>query len=300
VAKRLTKEQKAERINTIIYLRDEGKTRKEIAEHLNISFGSLKNLIRSNNISFSIKLNKQCKHCNRMYTTKNKLKEYCSSSCFDKGYNKTKRSRRERKCIQCGEVFSPKSEKTIYCSENCREESRECTRIEKELQLESQRKLKAINRLIKALNKKNSKVKECKYCGEKYFRIKYISGNSYCSDECRKQGLKELRKKYPKSKRTSKDRRWTLNGKADYSINIDKLYERDEGCCHICGERTNLNDYVVTTEGYFIAGNDYPSIDHVIPIAKGGLHQWDNVKLAHRICNSIKKDKLSWNNSPPF
>jgi len=40
----------------------------------------------------------------------------------------------------------------------------------------------------------------------------------------------------------------------------------------------------------FIAGNMYPSIDHVVPLSRGGLHEWGNVKLAHRICNSIKKD----------
>ena len=42
----------------------------------------------------------------------------------------------------------------------------------------------------------------------------------------------------------------------------------------------------------FIAGNKYPSVDHMIPIAKGGTHTWDNVQLAHRYCNSIKSDKF--------
>ena len=39
---------------------------------------------------------------------------------------------------------------------------------------------------------------------------------------------------------------------------------------------------------FFIAGNMYPSIDHVIAVANGGTHEWSNVKLAHRICNSNK------------
>lgn len=42
----------------------------------------------------------------------------------------------------------------------------------------------------------------------------------------------------------------------------------------------------------FIVGYDYPSIDHVIPISKGGTHTWDNVRLAHHHCNSIKKDSI--------
>lgn len=292
MAKRLIEEQRIERINSIIQLRDEGKTRKEIAEHLNISFGSLKNLIRFNNISFSIKLNKQCKYCNKMYTTKNKLKEYCSSNCYDKDYHRTKRSRAERQCKWCGNLFSPKGERRVYCSDGCRKDSIENKGITKEQQLEAERKDKAINKLIKVLNKRIDEFRECKCCNRKYLHIKYLNGTSYCSDECREQGLRVLQKKYPKPKRMSKDKRWTLNGKADYSININKLYERDEGCCHICGGHTDFKDYSETAEGYFIAGNTYPSIDHVIPIAKGGLHQWDNVKLAHRICNSIKNDKL--------
>ena len=48
----------------------------------------------------------------------------------------------------------------------------------------------------------------------------------------------------------------------------------------------------MTEEGYFIAGNSYPSIDHIIPVSRGGTHTWDNVQLAHRYCNSIKSNKL--------
>ena len=40
----------------------------------------------------------------------------------------------------------------------------------------------------------------------------------------------------------------------------------------------------------FIAGNYYPSIDHVIPLSKGGIDTWNNVRLSHRICNSLKSD----------
>ena len=42
----------------------------------------------------------------------------------------------------------------------------------------------------------------------------------------------------------------------------------------------------------FMAGNDYPTIDHIKPISKGGTHTWDNVQLAHFHCNSIKSDKI--------
>lgn len=77
----------------------------------------------------------------------------------------------------------------------------------------------------------------------------------------------------------------------DRDITLDKVFKKNKGRCHICGKECDINDYIVK-DGAFIAGNYYPSIDHVIPLAKGGQHSWDNVKLAHRICNSLKKDSL--------
>lgn len=76
----------------------------------------------------------------------------------------------------------------------------------------------------------------------------------------------------------------------DRDINLQKVYQRDYGICYLCGERCDWNDYIVTDKT-IVTGNRYPSIDHVIPLARGGVHGWNNVRLAHRYCNSIKSDK---------
>ena len=68
--------------------------------------------------------------------------------------------------------------------------------------------------------------------------------------------------------------------------------EKDNNTCYLCGNEVNINDYYIDKKGVFIAGNNYPSIEHVIPLSKGGTHTWDNVKLACRHCNSIKSDKI--------
>jgi 5-methylcytosine-specific restriction endonuclease McrA len=34
------------------------------------------------------------------------------------------------------------------------------------------------------------------------------------------------------------------------------------------------------------------TLDHIIPLAKGGDHTYENIKLAHMICNSYKSDKV--------
>jgi 5-methylcytosine-specific restriction endonuclease McrA len=36
------------------------------------------------------------------------------------------------------------------------------------------------------------------------------------------------------------------------------------------------------------SGPLYPSIDHIVPMSKGGDHVWNNVQVAHIICNSYK------------
>lgn len=76
----------------------------------------------------------------------------------------------------------------------------------------------------------------------------------------------------------------------DKDITLQGLFKRDQGVCHICGLRCLWDDYI-TRDGVVICGEWYPSIDHVIPLAKGGYHSWENVKLAHRRCNTIKSDK---------
>lgn len=36
-----------------------------------------------------------------------------------------------------------------------------------------------------------------------------------------------------------------------------------------------------------------------VPLAKGGTHSWGNVRVAHRICNSIKNDAMPPQSPPP-
>ena len=85
----------------------------------------------------------------------------------------------------------------------------------------------------------------------------------------------------------------SCRGKNKYKKHSNKslklLYKRDKGICHICNKKCDYEDYIYKGDT-FIAGNYYPSVDHVIPINKGGTDNWDNLKLAHRICNTLKSD----------
>lgn len=61
------------------------------------------------------------------------------------------------------------------------------------------------------------------------------------------------------------------------------IYERDKYRCHICGHEVAM----AKRHPHPLA----PTIDHVVPLRRGGTHTMDNVKCAHSLCNCVKSDK---------
>jgi 5-methylcytosine-specific restriction endonuclease McrA len=121
----------------------------------------------------------------------------------------------------------------------------------------------------------------CPVCGETF--ITYKARQITCSPECGRKRA-NIRHTRRNDTRISKDKRID-------KISLDVLFRRDSGVCHICGKQCNWNDYTVT-ETTIIAGNWYPSVDHIVPVSLGGADAWDNVMLAHRICNSIRGNNV--------
>ncbi len=117
----------------------------------------------------------------------------------------------------------------------------------------------------------------CPRCG-----ITFIGSRKYCSKRCARR-MREARKEHT--------RRMRMKAKSD-NISLALLSERDNGVCWICKRKVDPNDYRVRSDGIFIAGRNYPSIDHVVALKNGGTHTWNNVKLAHRICNTRKSAKM--------
>lgn len=118
----------------------------------------------------------------------------------------------------------------------------------------------------------------CEICGRTFITAKG-SHKRTCSSDCSKK-LSNITSSHRKDHR--------LDGtKRDKGITAKALYTRDK-VCWICGKECDPNDYSVRSDGTIICGNNYPSVDHVIPVCEGGLDVWDNVKLAHRRCNSLR------------
>ena len=137
----------------------------------------------------------------------------------------------------------------------------------------------------------------CEICGKPYTvreyvescGIKYARDNGVCSSECKKEKAKRIARISHKDRRDSHRHRARKYGLAfDSSITLKKLVERDGLKCAICGEMCDWNDHSWSK----YSGPMYPSIDHIVPMAKGGPHTWENVQVAHIICNSEKGDKV--------
>lgn len=118
----------------------------------------------------------------------------------------------------------------------------------------------------------------CKECNAA-FLCDPRSNKLFCSDICRK---------------ASSHRRHDLIRRArrravivDDDITLEKLIIRDHGVCCLCGLPIEWDDYQIINGKKYVRGK-YPSIDHMIPISRGGMHSWDNVQLAHFSCNASK------------
>lgn len=126
-------------------------------------------------------------------------------------------------------------------------------------------------------------LRTCKECGALFIQ-ETAREEKYCSETCRKKAAN-------RQSTRRKDKR--LAGvKRDKGITTKSVYERDGGICYLCGRACDWNDFE-ERDGVFIAGDLYPSVDHVQPVAHEGTDTWDNVRLAHRRCNYLKSD------SPP-
>jgi len=105
------------------------------------------------------------------------------------------------------------------------------------------------------------------------------TGTRAYHEHCRTQALRRRNK-------NKSDKR--QNAKTEAQVRFDEIVERDLGVCHICGEGVDLSLPRTSRMG--------ATLDHVVPIARGGLDSVDNVRLAHWICNIRKSDSLEFVN----
>lgn len=194
--------------------------------------------------------------------------EYAGEYTGSDGYIKIR-------CKTCGETtqracVSIRHNKAIRC-EHCLKKERE----ENKKAMERAREAEAF-RKRKVMKYYQTPLRECAICGALFYPGQR---KTYCSDACSR---KSVNRYYTERKR--KKGRAARTTESKY-ISVESLFRRDGGVCQICGEPCDI-----TAEPN---ADLYPSVDHIIPLAHGGLDRLDNVRLAHRICNSRRGDRYT-------
>ncbi len=109
---------------------------------------------------------------------------------------------------------------------------------------------------------------------QKYYQAHKAYYKEYSREWKRRNNerARELLKGYNHARRAR-----LVEAPCDKTISMDILFDRDDRSCGICGNSVELQE---------------ASIDHVIPLARGGSHTWGNVQLSHLSCNLSKGARM--------
>lgn len=69
------------------------------------------------------------------------------------------------------------------------------------------------------------------------------------------------------------------------SVFLDEIIQRDGSGCALCGEAIDLS--LVYPDPFS------RSVDHILPLSRGGAHELQNCQLAHLRCNQSKGARIA-------
>ena len=236
--------------------------------------------------------------------TRAKNKMSCSQECgtaYRRKYQAAqKRDRRKQGvpslCSHCGTEFAKNRDRTKYCSLKCSiayshlrgqaqpipwGECSECrrafikSRSDKGVCSYECAKARMRRRDLAHRVPRPSEL-QCPRC-ERWFPVKtHRGGKTYC-DPCVAIAVREA------AKGSRRRRLAAMKGLPVEKFSSREIYERDGWTCGICGE-------AIPQDAQW-PHRLSPSVDHIIPISKGGAHTRANVQATHLTCNCSKYDK---------
>lgn len=135
-------------------------------------------------------------------------------------------------------------------------------------------------RVWEAENKEKSKQSKQNWClNNKDYLKNWKKSNPEWEKKWRLQNAEKIRY-YSRQSRIK--RRLMLKNVPSENYTLEQIYIRDEGMCKLCFTTVNINAEKLANR---------PSIDHVIPLSKGGNDTLKNIQLAHFGCNSKKGNR---------
>jgi 5-methylcytosine-specific restriction endonuclease McrA len=125
--------------------------------------------------------------------------------------------------------------------------------------------------------------KRCRVCDRQFVPNTVTATlQRYCSKRCQEKNHRLKRTLYLNNwgrNREQQERAATVGKFGPIDV-----FERDGWNCWLCGhptDRTQVHPQPMA-----------PTVDHVIPISKGGEHSMANCRCAHSTCNVKKNNKL--------
>lgn len=209
-----------------------------------------------------------CQHCGVVYKPKHVTRiTFCSRECSytAKAGRKALRaleskSPRVAVCAVCSTEFSrPRANK--YCSEECRKEI-------------ARRKDRT-----RCAAEKESLTYQCRVCRSAFTRDYGDKRRSYCSDICAAQRKRQAERKYKRGRENHR-RRARMLGLPYEPVSRIAVAARDSWKCGIC--RRPISRKAKWPDMMCL------SLDHIVPMSRGGGHTYSNVQAAHFMCNSLK------------
>lgn len=291
----------------------DGHTAKETAEKYGITKIQINNLARKRKISNGRDFKSggfQSNEVNKR-NAEQRLSEYLETIGFEyvDGYTHSE-GHINIKCKTCGTKYERTCKYirrgNVICLECQKLQTQKRRAKEKEIARQNAEMRKLERDWMRLLNPKEDHSEKlhqeflnrtgiCKICGKEYSVRNYVESaglkkacdSGVCSAECRKEKKRILKRRF-KSSSNHIHRAKKYGVAYESGITLKKLIARDGLTCAICGGECDLNDH--SWSNY--TGAMYPSIDHIIPLSKGGTHTWDNVQVTHMICNSLKSDSI--------
>lgn len=157
----------------------------------------------------------------------------------------------------------------------------ECKAIkEKERQTEKDAEIRK-KEMQRGLNLKAEQIsfKFCEICGQPF-----VGRGATCDTECRRKRNNQVMER---QKRIRTRKGWHRD-----NITWQMLFRKENGICYLCGKKCDPNDYQMIN-GAYVIGKNHPTVEHVIPISKGGADTIENCRLACLSCNSRKGAKVN-------
>lgn len=221
-------------------------------------------------------------------------KRYCSSTC-PAATKRRKNALKTRTCRWCGNGFTraERGPQEKFCSDACKKAKRSADKVVAARKCTA----KAVRATCDSCGlwfrrQPDSVVTTCQPC-RRGVPTKHGLASTYTNRGCRCQECTDavseerLQNKYKQVaagtplhvNHRARARRYGVE--AEY-INKLAVFERDNWTCGICNEP-------VDREAPWPAPSS-PSLDHIVPMAVGGGHVYENVQCAHLRCNVIKND----------